>query len=188
MRIITGSARGMRLETLPGEDTRPTPGLVKEAIFSMIQFEIEGRRVFDVFAGSGQLGLEALSRGAASALLCDNSADAVEIIKNNAKRTKLYDRCRVLCSDARALIRSLGGKEQFDIFFIDPPYADKSTGTIIDSLRRYNLCAPGAVAVAESDQREPVEIEGFKIRRHNRYGRVFVTIYDFTGAGEGDMQ
>jgi len=184
MRIITGSARGMRLETLPGEDTRPTPERVKEAIFSMIQFDIEGRRVFDVFAGTGQLGLEALSRGAASALLCDSNPEAAELIKRNAQHTKLYDRCRVLRSDATSLIRSLSGREQFDIIFVDPPYADKSIGAIVNSLRKYNLCAPGAVVIAESDQREPIEVEGFEIRRHNRYGRVYITVYDFIGSGE----
>jgi len=184
MRVITGSARGTRLESLPGEDTRPTSGVAKEAIFSMIQFEIEGRRVFDVFAGTGQLALEALSRGAATALLCDNNADAIEVIKRNAKRTNLYDRCRIICADAASLIRSLGGREQFDIIFVDPPYAAKSTGSVISSLRQHSLCAPGSVVIAESDLREPVEIEGFKIRRHKRYGRVFITVYDFIGGQE----
>jgi 16S rRNA (guanine966-N2)-methyltransferase len=188
MRIITGSARGTRLETLDGEDTRPTPERVKEAIFSMIQFEIEGRRVFDIFAGTGQLGLEALSRGAAAALLCDNRRDATEIIKRNARRTNLYDRCRVMCSDAYTLVRSLSGREQFNIFFVDPPYTDKSIGTIVSSLHRYNLCAPGAVVIAESDQREPLEIEGFEVRRHNRYGRVYITVYDYKGTEEAGEQ
>ena len=95
MRIITGSARGIRLETLPGEDTRPTSDRVKEALFSMIQFEIDGRRVLDLFAGSGQLGLEALSRGAGYCVFIDAARAACEIIAANAKKTKLYDRCRI---------------------------------------------------------------------------------------------
>lgn len=184
MRIITGSARGTRLETLEGEATRPTLERVKEAVFSMIQFEIEGKRVFDIFAGSGQLGLEALSRGAMSALLCDSSAEATEIIKRNAQKTKLYDRCRILRSDAPALMRSLEGKEQFDIIFVDPPYTDKLTGTILHSLLRHKLCAPGAVVIVESDLREPVLINGLEIRRHNRYGRTYITVYDYKGDGE----
>lgn len=186
MRIITGSARGTRLETLEGESTRPTLERVKEAIFSMIQFEIEGKRVFDIFAGSGQLGLEALSRGAKSALLCDSSVEATEIIKRNAQKTRLYDRCRVLRSDAPSLIRSLEGKEQFDIIFIDPPYSDRLTGNILHSLIRHNLCAPGAVIIAESDLREPVLINGLEVRRHNRYGRTYITVYDYIGDGEAE--
>lgn len=92
MRIITGSARGTRLETMEGELTRPTAEKVKEALFSMIQFDIDGRRVLDLFGGSGQLGLEALSRGAASATFVDSNRDATEIIKRNAKKTKLFEK------------------------------------------------------------------------------------------------
>ncbi|MBQ2240957.1 MAG: RsmD family RNA methyltransferase, partial [Clostridia bacterium] len=92
MRIITGSARGVSLMTLPGEATRPTAERTKEAVFSMIQFDIEGRKILDLFAGSGQLALEALSRGAASAVLCDKSKEAINIIKKNAEKTRLSDR------------------------------------------------------------------------------------------------
>lgn len=184
MRIITGTARGARLETLEGEATRPTQERVKEAIFNMIQFELEGRRVFDVFAGSGQMGLEALSRGAKSALFSDSNGDAVEIIKRNAQKAKLYDRCRVLRSEAAPLIRSLAGREQFDIIFVDPPYAENSAGEILDRLRRANLPAHGAAVIVESEQRDPAEAEGYSIRRHNRYGRVYITVYDYAGGGE----
>ena len=96
MRIITGSAKGRVLATLPGEDTRPTAERTKEAIFSMLQFELEGRKILDLFSGSGQMGLEALSRGAASAVLVDRSRDAVAIIQKNAIATRLNDRCRML--------------------------------------------------------------------------------------------
>ena len=94
MRIITGSAKGTRLETLDGEMTRPTSERVKEAIFSMIQFDVEGKRILDLFGGSGQLGLEALSRGADIATFVDSSRDAAELIKRNAQKAKLFDRCR----------------------------------------------------------------------------------------------
>ncbi|MGN1048588.1 MAG: RsmD family RNA methyltransferase, partial [Eubacteriales bacterium] len=89
MRIITGSAKGVRLATLDGENTRPTTERAKEAVFSMLQFDIEGRRVLDLFAGSGQMGLEALSRGAASAVMVDHAKAAVEIIHKNIEKTKL---------------------------------------------------------------------------------------------------
>ena len=127
MRIITGSARGTRLETPEGLDTRPTAERVKEALFSMIQFEIDGKRVLDLFGGSGQLGLEALSRGAWKATFVDASKEAVETIKTNAKKTKLFDRCVILNTDYKAFIRGAAGKERFDIIFLDPPYASELT-------------------------------------------------------------
>ena len=91
MRVITGRARGIKLVTLEGEMTRPTSERAKEAIFSMIQFDLEGRRVLDLFAGSGQMGIEALSRGAAQAVMVDQSKDAIAIIKQNVEKTKLSE-------------------------------------------------------------------------------------------------
>ena len=121
MRIITGSARGTKLETLEGDATRPTADRVKEAVFNIIQFEVEGRSMLDLFAGSGQMALEALSRGAESALLADSGTDAVNIIKSNAKKARLYEKCRVLCSDYKSVIRGCADREKFDIIFLDPP-------------------------------------------------------------------
>ena len=123
MRIITGSARGAVLTTLEGEATRPTSSKVKEAIFSSIQFDLEGRRFLDLFAGSGQMGLEALSRGAEKAVMVDNSREAIEIMKANAQKTHLYQKTSILCMDFQQYIRSARGKIQFDIVFLDPPYA-----------------------------------------------------------------
>ena len=114
MRIITGSARGINLKTLEGEDTRPTPERVKEAVFSSIQFDIAGKTVLDLFAGSGQMGLEALSRGAEKATLVDASRDAANIITENAKKAKLYPKTNVLCMDWKAYIRAAGGRSSFD--------------------------------------------------------------------------
>ena len=122
MHIITGSARGVKLETLKGEQTRPTSERAKEAIFSMLQFDLEGRRVLDLFAGSGQMGLEALSRGAASAVLADKSKDAVGIITRNAQKTKLAQHAKIVTADAVTyLSRCTDGP--FHLVFLDPPYA-----------------------------------------------------------------
>ena len=110
MRIITGSARGVKLLTLEGDATRPTAERVKEAVFSMLQFELEGRAVLDLFAGSGQLGFEALSRGAARATLIDESRDAVAVVIENAKKTRLFDRCRISCADFAAFLRGAAGR------------------------------------------------------------------------------
>ena len=117
MRIITGSARGTKLVTLEGETTRPTAERVKEAVFSMLQFEIEGRMVLDLFAGSGQLALEALSRGAAKATMIDTSRDAVAVIMENAKKTRLFDRCRISCADSISFINAVMALE--DAFNIE---------------------------------------------------------------------
>ena len=151
MRIITGSARGTKLAAPEGEATRPTSERVKEAVFSMLQFELEGRRILDLFAGSGQLGLEALSRGAAHATLIDASRDAVAIIMENAKKTHLFDRTRISCADHAAYLRGAAGKTAFDIVFLDPPYASGLLPAALSRLAEYKLLAPGAVVVCETD-------------------------------------
>lgn len=189
MRIITGSARGTRLETLDGEEiTRPTPERVKEAVFNMLAFDLEGRRVLDLFAGSGQMGLEALSRGAASALFCDNNRQAVEIVKRNAQKTKLADQTRVLNTDYKALIRSLAGKEQFDIIFLDPPYASDMVQDAIDRILRAEIASKRAIFVCESDRATPFTGEGLTLYRHNRYGRVYITVLLNGEANEEDAE
>lgn len=149
MRIITGSARGTKLTTLEGDATRPTTDKVKEALFSMIQFDIEGRAVLDLFAGSGQLGLEALSRGAARGTFIDESRAAVDVIIDNAKKTHLFDRCRVSVSGAVPFLKSAAGRETYDIVFLDPPYA---SGLLKESLALLpSILAPGASVVCECD-------------------------------------
>lgn len=177
MRIITGSARGTRLETLDGEEiTRPTPERVKEAIFNMLAFDLEGRRVLDLFAGSGQMGLEALSRGAASAMFCDHNRAAADIVKRNAQKTKLNDRVRVLNTDYKAAIRTMAGKEKFDIILLDPPYDSDMVQDAIDRILRADIVADRAIFVCESDRKEPFHGEGLTLHRHNRYGRTYVTV------------
>lgn len=151
MRIITGSARGIPLETLPGEDTRPTSDRVKEALFSMIQFEIEGRRILDLFAGSGQLGLEALSRGARHCIFIDNARAACDIITANAKKAKLYDRCRISTGDFVSFLRGAAGREQFDIILLDPPYDAGYMPAALTAIAEGGLLAHGGRIVCETD-------------------------------------
>ena len=119
MRIITGKARGARLTTLAGEATRPTSEKVKEAIFSAIQFDIGDRTVLDLFGGSGQMALEALSRGASSAVIVDNSRAATEVIRNNAAKTKLLPDCRIVTADWKDYLRMADGKQRFSLVFLD---------------------------------------------------------------------
>lgn len=177
MRIITGKARGVRLDTLEGLATRPTAEKVKEAIFSMIQFDIEGRRVLDVFSGSGQMALEALSRGAADAVLIDASKEAAEIIRKNAVKTKLFSNVRIIVNDYKTALRQLAGREKFDIVFCDAPYAAKLTGDAVSRLLDCDLLNEGAIVICESDEDKTFENDTLKLIKHNHYGKSYVAVY-----------
>lgn len=157
MRVITGSARGTKLATLEGEATRPTTDRVKEALFSMIQFDIEGRAVLDLFGGSGQLAIEALSRGAARATIIDQSRDAVNIIMDNAKKTHLFEKCRISAADYSSFIRGAAGREKYDIVFLDPPYDSGLLRAALEALHKADLYADGAYIVCETDCDIPVK-------------------------------
>ncbi len=181
MRIITGKARGVSLKTLEGEATRPTSEKVKEAVFSAIQFDIEGRRFLDLFAGSGQMGLEALSRGASHATFIDASADAIAIAKENAKKTGFFEDAHFLASDYRNYIRKAAGGDAFDIVFIDPPYAERIAGDAVERLLRASLLKPAALVITESEEedifagREETKAL-FELLKSKKYGRTWITI------------
>ena len=149
MRIITGSARGCNLLTLPGDNTRPTSERAKEAVFSVLQFSIEGRRVLDLFSGSGQMALEALSRGAQSAVTVDSSADAIGIIRKNAEKTHLSDRCRIVRAELPGYIRKMHDGP-FDIVFMDPPYRLGLIPQCLSFLYEEKALKPTSVVVCES--------------------------------------
>ena len=182
MRIITGKARGVRLDTLPGLDTRPTAERAKEAVFSMLAFDIEGRRVLDLFSGSGQMGLEALSRGARSATMVDHAKAAVEIIKKNTAKTKL-EGAEIVCADS---VNWLDGAAKrglsYDIVFMDPPYAEKLLPRCLERLLRGNLIKKTTLIICESGSSEDVfcgdgELESrFDVVKSTRYGVAYVNI------------
>lgn len=181
MRIITGSARGVRLETLAGDATRPTAERTKEALFSALQFSIEGRRVLDLFAGSGQLGLEALSRGAEKAWLIDSSRDAVGVITRNAERTRLAERTVIQRAEALSFLAGYRG-EPFHMIFLDPPYAAGLLPECLRLISARNLLTVGGIVVAESAREQDVFAgddalrAGFEVLKATRYGAAFVTI------------
>ena len=180
MRIITGKAKGIKLVTLEGDTTRPTAERVKEAVFSMLQFDIEGRRVLDLFAGSGQLALEAVSRGAAEAVLVDKSKDAIKVINTNIAKTKSADTCRVYCLDWKDYIRRFG-KERFDIIFLDPPYAAGLYAPALAALVEENMLKPTTLIVCESDSAEifakNAELaKKFREVKVSRYSRTVITV------------
>ena len=175
LRIITGSAKGKKLKTLEGEATRPTSERIKEAVFSAIQFDIEGRRVLDLFAGCGQLGLEALSRGAASAMFIDLSREAMDIVKDNVKTTGFFDKSRYLVSDWKNYIRKASGREKFDLVFIDPPYAMECCTDAVKRLADAELIIPGAILVLESGSevinQDNEAFSGFEFVKSTSYGK-----------------
>jgi 16S rRNA (guanine(966)-N(2))-methyltransferase RsmD len=182
LRIITGTAKGKKLITLEGEATRPTSERIKEAVFSSIQFDLEERRVLDLFAGSGQLGLEALSRGAASAFFTDSEREAIEIVKKNAVTCGFQDKCKYLVSDWRNYIRKASGREKFDLVFVDPPYAMECCGDALLRLEKSELLADGAIVVLESGTEEidPEKFPSFECIKSTHYGKkTFVNIFIF---------
>ena len=180
MRIITGRAKGIRLKTLEGDATRPTAERVKESVFSMLQFDIDGRTVLDLFAGSGQMGLEAVSRGAAHATMVDQSKDAIRIIQENTTKTKLAADCTIWQGFALDFIRRNQGK-QFDLVFLDPPYASDLYAATLQALLDGDMLKETSLVICESDTEEifrskPTVAERFSVQKSVRYGRVVVTI------------
>ncbi len=185
MRIITGKARGTHLATLPGENTRPTSERAKEAIFSMLQFDLAGKQVLDLFSGSGQMGLEAVSRGAAHAVLCDASRAAADVIRSNALKTRLALECEILCADYATVLQSMRRKRRFDIVFLDPPYAEGLVPKALTFLLQCGLLADGARIICESAAPEDVFsgdtalASHFDLLRTSRYGAAYVTILQY---------
>ena len=185
MRVITGSARGRRLETLPGDATRPTGEKVKESLFSAIQFDIEGRRVLDLFAGSGQLGIEALSRGASGCVFVDKNTEAVKIIKQNLQHTGLMEKAQVLGTDAMSYLTRPG--DRFDLVFLDPPYASELLVPVLEKVEP--LVNDGGILVCETDDTValPERFGRFAVAKTYRFGRIYVWVYRYD-LGEEDSQ
>ncbi|MBO7196550.1 MAG: 16S rRNA (guanine(966)-N(2))-methyltransferase RsmD [Clostridia bacterium] len=186
MRIITGSAKGKKLVSLEGDATRPTSERIKEAVFSSIQFDVEGRRVLDLFAGSGQMGFEALSRGAEKATFIDLSREAMEIVKQNARITGFFDVSHFLVSDWRNYIRKASGREQYDLVFVDPPYAMECCADAANYLAERELIIPGAIVVLESGEEEILmddpRLAGYSVIKSTHYGKkTFVNILFYEG-------
>ena len=184
MRVITGSARGRRLKELEGMETRPTTDRVKEGLFNVLQFDIEGRRVLDLFAGTGQLGIECLSRGAASAVFVDKRPDAVKLIRENLKLCDLTDRARVVAGDSMEFLKSV--REKFDLVLLDPPYQAELLEAAIAHIARPDLLTPHGMMAPEhpADKTLPALSAPYRMGRTYRYGKIAVTIYHRDGEAE----
>ena len=175
MRVITGTARGRKLLTLEGEDVRPTTDRVKEAVFSVIQFETEGRSFLDLFAGSGQMGIEALSRGAKEAVFVDSAKKSVEVIRKNLAATKLEQNARVVQTDWQSFLSMSGA--QFDIAFLDPPYGKGILQRALEALPAH--MKKTGVIIAENPLGEEIlsEYGEFALDRQYRYGKIKISTF-----------
>jgi len=175
MRVITGTARGRRLEAPPGLNTRPTAARVKEAVFSIIQFEVEGARVLDLFAGSGQMGIEALSRGAQACAFVDSAKACHEIIRENLRRAGLSDKGRVVGTDALSYLQTQRGP--FDIVFLDPPYTEGGFPKLLAALAPQ--MSESGVVLCETARADELPQTAGTLSKHReyRYGKTKVTVY-----------
>ncbi|MEG0898605.1 MAG: 16S rRNA (guanine(966)-N(2))-methyltransferase RsmD [Oscillospiraceae bacterium] len=175
MRVITGSARGRKLISPEGMDVRPTSDMVKEAVFSIINFEIEGSTVLDLFAGTGQMGIEALSRGAEKAVFIDSSRAAQNIIAENLKITDLAPKAIVNFMDFKTFLS--GNDQIFDIAFLDPPYEKNMVNDALPLLVT-KMRESGAI-ICETYKQEvlPKDVGDFSIFREYKYGKIKLTVY-----------
>ena len=179
MRIITGSAKGIQLKAPTGLSTRPTTDRVKESLFGILGYLVEDARVLDVFAGTGNLSLEALSRGAASAVAIDKSANCQRIIRENAIKTRLDDRLTVMKGDGlRHLTQYAAEGRTFDLIFADPPYEQGFVAKVVAAVEGGTVLADDGVLVAEHTKKEPIDetmLSKLEIRRQERYGETIVS-------------
>lgn len=177
MRVITGKARGVQLKTPDGMLTRPTTDRVKEALFSIIHFEIPGAKVLDLFGGTGQLGIEALSRGARSAVFVDAQESACKIIRENLKRTKLEKEGRVVRGDYLQYLNRC--TEKYDIILLDPPYAEVFLENALKRITEIDILETDGIIVAERPlgKELPWEFDGFTRSKDYKYGNTLLTLY-----------
>jgi len=186
MRVITGTARGRKLKELPGLDTRPTTDKVKESIFNIVQFDIEGRRVLDLFGGTGQLGIEALSRGAERATFVELNRAAAGVIRENLSHCGFSDRARVVQGDALAFLASC--RETFALAFLDPPYHAGLLEKSLEAIAAIDIMAENGIIVCESaaGQELPVLSAPYEKGREYRYGKIKITLYHRSAERAGE--
>lgn len=174
MRVITGTARGRKLKTPENYDIRPTTDSVKEAVFNIIQFDVEGRRVLDLFAGTGQLGIEALSRGAAECVFVDRDKAAADIVRQNLTACGLS--ARVAGEDALGYLDTCG---RFDLVFVDPPYDSGIYDAVLQKINSVDILSDGGIIICESRRETPMPAVSapYYMGREYNYGKVKITVY-----------
>ncbi len=181
MRVIAGTAKGLKLFMPDEAVTRPTTERAKEAGFSMIQFDIEGRKILDLFAGSGQMGIEALSRGAEFACFVDSSSHVAKIINSNIEKARLFSQCKIVCSDVIDFLRSADRSVKFDIVFIDPPYACDMIEKVLGELYKSEIIKDTTVIICENNKKIELKDESvknnYKLLKYKNYGIAHFTFF-----------
>ncbi len=177
MRVISGKARGTNLKTPEGMLTRPTADRVKEALFSIIQFDIPGSTVLDLFAGTGQLGIEALSRGAKSADFVDSQKNACALIRENLKRTRMEESANVVCSDYAEFLKKSG--KTYNIILLDPPYAEKFLENALKMITEIDILQSGGIIVTERPTEKVLDLDfpGYTRSKDYKYSSTILSIY-----------
>ncbi|GMA70307.1 methyltransferase [Leuconostoc litchii] len=184
MRVISGRFRGTRLEAVNGDKTRPTTDKVKEAMFSMLMPYLNGGRVLDLYAGTGGLSIEAVSRGMDHATLVDRQFQAIKIIQENIDKTHHADEFTILKSPAQQALTHLKvANQHFDLVFLDPPYAKETIAVDMAFMVDNGLLNKGAIILAESNDEAnlPSESDNFSMIQQKHYGITVVTIYQYEG-------
>lgn len=175
MRVITGTARGRKLKEPLNSDIRPTTDKVKESVFNIIQFSIPEARVLDLFAGTGQMGIEALSRGAREAVFVDASPEAVKLVKENLRQTELAEKARVVRTDSLMYLKS---GEKFDVVFMDPPYAGDILEKALNIAMSFDILNENGIIICESEKEKILEASSDSYsRREYKYGRIKLTTF-----------
>ncbi len=175
MRIISGMRRGMKLKAPEGMNTRPTTDRVKESIFNVISFALPATRVLDLFAGSGALGIEAISRYSDFCIFVEKDKKAIELIKTNIEGADFSDKCRIVNSDALSYIENC--REQFDLIFLDPPYNMGFLHNIIEKINEKDLLSEAGIIVVETEKGgESVPLDLYNVRKSVTYGKTTITI------------
>lgn len=177
MRVISGSARGTILKTPEGMKTRPTADRVKEALFSILQFELPGACVLDLFGGTGQLGIEALSRGAKKAVFVDEQAAACKLIRENLSRCKMESAAQVIQSDYMAYLKNC--REKYDIILLDPPYAEVFLENSLKMITEIDILQSGGIIATERPLEKTLAMEfpGYTRSKDYKYGKTLLTLY-----------
>lgn len=179
MRVIAGEKRGTQLVSPPGQDIRPTYDRVREAVFGKLQFALTDRIILDLFAGSGAMGIEALSRGAAFVYFVDKSQSAVLTVKSNVAKTKYEEKCKIIKNDYISALKLFKNGIQFDIVFIDPPYASGYYEKALQTMAEENLLKPGARIVLESDGIPDLQLKNYAVKKTKKYGKTFITYMEY---------
>jgi len=187
MKVRGGKYSGARLKMAAGRKIRPATSRVKTAIFDILPMDLEGAMVLDLFAGSGSLGIEALSRGAKGAVFVDRSRKAGELIRDNLSRLGCLERGELMVKKAGAAINSLALQDaKFQLVFIDPPFDEGLAARTLDQLAASGILADGAITVVRVSRREEVaeKYDGLGLKDRRRYGESVVLFYRFSGAAK----